>query len=99
MSYKANISVDTVEMQKELTNVRFALARTNWMLRAMGLPADQRKAIMEIQRAVSYIRMLQMIMAGGTTAALVTRIIGKFYPGVRQVTVMVKKLYDMEGPR
>jgi len=72
MSYHATITANTAELQGDLGSLRSSLASTNWMLRALGIPTDQRRALMEIQRAIRYFRMLQMLASGAGVMSAAT---------------------------
>ena len=72
MSYHASITADSSELRSDLMGLRSSLASTNWMLRALGVPADSRRALMEFQRAIRYIRMLQMLSAGVGAMSMLT---------------------------
>jgi len=65
MSYHASITANTAELQSGLSSLRSSLAITNWMLRALGVPTEVRKAMMQMQRAIMMVRMLEMATRGG----------------------------------
>jgi hypothetical protein len=71
MSYLAHISVDTVEMQDGLKDMRLALSRTSWYLRVLGLPPEQRQALTQMLGFIRTLYTLQMLLSATTmTGAL-----------------------------
>lgn len=98
MSYHASISADSTALQGDLMGLRSSLASTNWMLRALGVPTDQRRALMEIQKAIRIIRICQMVSQGSGLMSLGSmglRAIGlgNAVGGVR----IVRKLSNLTG--
>jgi len=93
MEYRATLSVDTTSVTEQLTNMRSGLASTNYLLRMLGLPPEQRQALVQIQRSIAIFRTLQMVSQGtglmrlGTMAARSAGL-GRFTGAIR----VVKKL-------
>jgi len=77
--YEGNISVNTESVKGELGSLRSTLASTNWALRVLGLPPESRKSLVEIQKMIRYIRMLQMLTSGSSymgPASMLLRTVG-----------------------
>lgn len=98
MSYHASISANSDELRTDLAGLRSSLASTNWALRALGVPADQRRALIELRRALMVLNTLQMIsqFSGGMSAiSLVARATG--FGGAIGGIKIVRKLAKLGG--
>ena len=76
MSYRATITAETSEFQSGLMDLRMGLSKVNWLMRVLGLPPEQRKAFVEMQRMIRTLHTLRMILAG-------TSITGGLMAGLR----------------
>lgn len=70
--YKATISSSSEDMKSDLGDLRSILARTNWYLKALGLPPEQQKALQEMMQFIATIRTLQMILAATSVVGVAT---------------------------
>lgn len=68
MSYKAIITAETSEMTEGLRDLRMSLSKANWLMRVLGLPPDQKKAFMEMQKMIRTVYSLQILLSATTMA-------------------------------
>lgn len=75
MSYKVSITTETGEFKEGLLDLRTGLARTNWYLKLLGMPADQRKAITQMMSVIRTLRTLQMLVTATSIASGLTSVV------------------------